>query len=403
MPSDAARTQLRNTRRTLGAGLPVFVITALFALPGGAEPPAPKAIHFAMDQDSWSAAPGTAWVGTETASLKFARYEGMPSGNMTLNEAVAEAKDAQFSNGTIEFDMKPLAYSDTGIIFRRHGTDAGEFVYARANPDCPAADDCVQYAPIVHGHMHWNIYPDFQGPAPIAPNGWNHFRLVVAGSKMLVYVNRLAEPSLIVPKLQGLTIDGGIAFKGPAIFANLTVRDGSPDALAELHVPRPDPGTVTAWATAAPVAFPASGVVSAPDIPPAGAWRAIAAESSGLVNLGREFGAPEAPAPAIAWLKTNLDAARSGRRNLRIGWTQQVSVFLNGEKIFSGENAYYPEARRLSVNGRLEADNATLPLLLRAGRNEIVLAVGDRWTTSGGVEKLSPYGWAAEAHFDAEP
>ncbi len=353
-----------------------------------------------MDRAFWSAAPAVAWVGTEAASLHFARYEGMPSGSMTLNESVAEARDARFSSGTIEFDMKPLAYSDTGIIFRRHGTDAGEFVYARANPDCPAADDCMQYAPIVHGGMEWNIYPDFQGPAPVAQNGWNHFRLVVAGEKMVVYVNRLAEPSLVVPKLQGTSIDGGIAFKGPAIFANLTVREGSPDALADVHVPQPEPGTVTAWLTAAPMAFPADGAVSASDIPPAAAWRKIAAENSGLVNLGRAFGSPPAPSPAIAWLKTDVDAARAVRRNLRIGWTQQVSVFLNGEKIFSGENAYYPEARRLSPDGRLEADNATLPLLLHAGRNEIVLAVGDRWTTSGGIQKPSPYGWAAEAHFE---
>ncbi len=332
--------------------------------------------------------------------MKFARYEGMPAGSMTVNEAVAVSKDAHFSDGVIEFDMKPLAYSDTGVIFRRHGNDDGEFVYARANPDCPAADDCVQYAPIVHGRMDWNIYSDFQGQAPIAPNGWNHFRLVVAGAKMLVYVNRQAEPSLVVPKLQGLTADGGIAFKGPAIFANLTLRGGSQDALPELQVPAPDPGTVTDWLTAAPMAYPADHLVPASDIPSANAWRKLNAESSGLVNLGRAFGSPEAPAPAIAWLKTAVDASAAVRRTIRIGWTQQVTVFLNGEKVFSGANSYYPEARRLSPNGRLEFDNASLALLLRKGRNEIVLAVGDDWTTAGGVEKLSPYGWAAEAHFD---
>ena len=353
-----------------------------------------------MEQAGWSAAPVTAWVVADAAAMTFARYEGMPTGSMTLNEAVAVSRDAQFSDGTIEFDMKPLAYSDTGIIFRRHGTDDGEFVYARANPDCPAADDCVQYAPIVHGHMHWNIYPDYQNQAPVAPSGWNHFRLVVAGARMLVFVNRQAEPSLVVPKLQGMTAEGGIAFKGPAIFANLAIRPGGAELLAGLHVPPPEPGTVTAWLAAAPVAFPAHGVVAASAIPPADEWHVIAAESSGLVNLGRAFGSPAAPTPAIAWLKTEIDAPAPVRRTIHIGWTQQVSVFLNGEKVFSGENAYFPEARRLSPDGRLEPDNASIALPLRAGKNEVVLAVGDRWTTSGGVEKLSPYGWAAEARLE---
>jgi hypothetical protein len=353
-----------------------------------------------MAPDSWSAAPLVAWAGKTQPAIKFARYEGMPLGTMTINDAVAVSKNAQFSNGTIEFDIKPLAYDDTGIIFRRQGNESGEFVYARANPDCPAADDCIQYAPIVHGRMDWDIYANFQGQAPIVPTGWNHFRLVVAGEKMLVYVNRHAEPSLVVPRLQGLAKDGGIAFKGPAIYANLVIRPDAHDALPDLHVPAPDPGTVTAWLTAAPSTFTINHPVMAADIPPADSWQKLQAEASGLVNLGRALGSPKAPAPAIGWLKTSLDAASPLHRTLRLGWKRVVTVFLNGEPIFTGDNPYYPNDRRLSPNGRLEADNASIPLSLRQGRNDIVLAVGDPWTTSQGNEKLSPYGWAAEAHID---
>ncbi len=359
-----------------------------------------RGIPYPMTASAWGLAPPIGWVGTVPGSLRFARYEGMPAGTLTVNEAVAASTDARFSNGTIDFDIKPLAYSDTGIIFRRHGNEAGEIVYLRGNPDCPVADDCIQYAPITHGLMQWDIYSDQEGPAPIAPTGWNHVRLLISGEKMLVYVNHQVEPSLVVPKLQGLTADGGIALKGPAIFANLVIRPGSPPALATVHQPSPDPRAVTAWLAAPPGALTVDRPIPASAVPRPDAWRPIAAEPDGLVNLSRTFGVGQAPSTSVGWLKTVVTASAPTRRTIRIGWVRQLSVFLNGRLVFSGDNPYYPADRRLSPNGRLEADNASIPLDLRQGRNDIVLAVGNGWRTQAGVEKAGFYGWAAEAHFD---
>ncbi|WP_419728213.1 hypothetical protein [Lichenicola sp.] len=351
-----------------------------------------------MEAGTWRPAPPIAWVGNTTGAASFARYEGMPTGTMTVNEAVIESTGARFSNGTIEFDIKPLGYNDAGIIFRRHGTDSGEFFYLRANPDCPAANDCIQYAPITHTHMQWDIYADMQRPAQISPTGWNHVRLVVAGEKMLVFINRETTPALVIPKLQGLTKDGGIAFKGPAIYANLTIRSDFPAALPEVSEAPPEPGTVTTWDAAAPTVASAPAVL-ATDIPGPAAWHPIAAEATGLVNLTRAFARASAPI-STGWLRMTVTATADTRRAIRIGWARQVSVFLNGRLVFSGVNPYRPSDHRLSPDGRLEADNASIPLDLRKGRNEIVLAVGDSWLTGDGIVKASPYGWAAEAHFD---
>ena len=95
-----------------------------------------------------------------------------------------------------------------------------------------------------------------------------------------------------------------------------------------------------------------------------------------------------------------VTASAATRRTIRIGWARQVSVFLNESFVFSGDNPYYPSDHRLSPNGRLEPDNASIPLDLRQGKNDIVLAVGNGWRTQAGVEKAGLYGWAAEAHFD---
>ena len=384
--------------------LPMVGLLAALGLPakgvtGSIEQPHPRAIAHAMTADTWTVAPPVGWAGDAPGSAKFARYEGMATGAMTLNEGIGVSRDARFSSGAIDFDIKPLGYSDAGVIFRRGGGDDGEFVYLRANPDCPAANDCIQYAPIVHGLMQWDIYPDHQGPAPISPTGWNHIHLQIAGSQMLVYVNHAAEPSLVVPKLQGKTLDGRIAFKGPAIYANLVVRPGDPSPLPGVADEPADPLTVYTWLSAPPSARDPARPVLASALPASNAWRPIAAEPSGLVNLSREFGAARAPASSVGWLKTVVTASRPMRRTVQIGFARQAWVFLNGRQVYSGENPYYPEERRLSPDGRLEAENASITLDLKRGRNELVLAVGNDWRTHAGVHKPSPYGWAAEAHF----
>ena len=124
-----------------------------------------------------------------------------------------------------------------------------------------------------------------------------------------------------------------------------------------------------------------------------------AAEPSGLVNLSRAFDGMASGAPSVGWVNNVVTSSAAMPRTLRLGWARQVLLFLNGKLVFSGENPYRPTERRLSPDGRLEPDNASVPLDLRAGRNDIVLAVGNGWVTQDGRVIASPYGWAAEAHF----
>ncbi len=354
-----------------------------------------------MSADAWTMQPPLPSMGGVAASAKFARYEGMPTGTMTLNEGVAASKTARFSTGVIDFDIKPLGYDDAGVVFHREGSAEGEFVYLRANPDCPAANDCIQYAPITHTMMAWNIYPNYQAPAPISATGWNHVHIEVVGDGMRVYVNHAAEPSLVVPRLRGLRQHGGLAFKGPAIYANLIIID--PDTSARLSAVPAEPvqaGTLTAWQASPPGVYDRSGAVLAKQAPASGSWRAIEVEPTGLVNLGRAFGLARAPQPSLAWLKTRVVAARPMRRTLQVGYAEEVWVFLNGRPVYSGKNTYFPPETRLSPDGRLEPDNASIPLDLRKGPNEIILAVANDWRSRKGPFEPSHYGWAAEAHFD---
>jgi hypothetical protein len=365
----------------------VLAFLAMAGLSVGASA-APRVVP--MDPRLWS---------STVSPATFDRLEGFPNGKMTVRDGYAVLKDRELGDGTIEFDMKALEFSDTGILFRRRDAESAEFFYLRTDPDCPAANDCYQYAPITNGRMQWDIYPDYQGSAAISEKGWNHIKLVVAGSRLEVYLNRAPTPTLVVARLQGLTKNGGIAFKGPAVFANLTI-DTCPartSAEADLSSTAKRPGIVTHWLVSTPTGLPSSGTLSA-----SGAknliWHQESAEANGLINLSRIEG--PTPDPAIGWLKTNVVAAAAGTRQVDIGFARQVWIFVNGVLAYQGRNPYYPLAERLQVDGRLEPANASVPLALVQGKNEILVAVGNVWQTHDGRGKASPYGWGAMLSFE---
>ena len=374
-------------------------ISLLASVGLAAAAPAGGPMPYAMSAEAWTMEPSIPSMGGEAAAATFARYEGMPTGTMTLNDGVAALTGARLATGSIDFDIKPLGYNDAGVVFHREGAAEGEFVYLRANPDCPAADDCIQYAPITHTMMGWNIYPNYQGPAPISPTGWNHVHIELVGDGMRVFINHAAAASLVVPRLWGLRRDGGLAFKGPATYANLVVDSGGAAGVLAVPAASVPAGTVMAWRAAPPSAYDRSGIVRAKDAPAGDVWRPIEVEPTGLVDLGRAFGLARAPAPSLAWLRTEVSAAALLRRTLQVGFAEAVWVFLNGQLVYSGRNEYYPPETRLSPDGRLEPDNASIPLDLRQGRNEIIFAVGNDWRSSKGPFEPSHYGWAAEAHF----
>ena len=91
-----------------------------------------------MSAGTWTMEPPILSMAETAASAKFARYEGMPTGTMTLNEGVAASKTARFSTGVVDFDMKPLGYDDAGVVFHREGSAEGEFVYPACQSGLPS-------------------------------------------------------------------------------------------------------------------------------------------------------------------------------------------------------------------------------------------------------------------------
>jgi len=354
--------------------------------------PAPSSTTIAMSY------PMTAetWLG---AKATFASDEAFPDGLMTVAEGLAVLKVGTFAEGTVEFDIKPLAYADTGILFHRRDADTAEFVYLRANPDCPAAADCVQYAPITNGRMQWNAYSRFQHSAPVVASGWNHLRIVIADGRLRVFVNHADAPSLDVPRLQGIADRGGIAVKGPAIFANLSVRAGDKGSLVPVPVDIPQPGVVRHWLLGPVTPAPANGIPTPGDIPETG-WQRFTAEPDGLANLARAIPRNDGPRRQIAWLKVEVDAVADGISTVDLGFVPRAWLFLDRTPVYAGENFYYPAERRLAPAGRFAPDNARVELKLHKGRNTLIIATDDAWRRPDGTLQPDHYGWAVMTRFE---
>ena len=345
--------------------------------------------------------PLTADRWTTEGGVEFHEVEGkqaidLKEGNYAqkIRSGSAVLKGLRFHNGTIEYDVLASGGMGAGIVFRRSDENNYEMFYLRPRPKCDQAPDCVQYAPETHGVLLWDVFPQYQAPAPLRQDAWNHIRLVVSGRRMLIYVNGAAEPTLKVGRLEADAEEGGLMLAGPGVFANLVV---TPDATEGLPAnPEPDPTAaddrylrhwkLSPYAKLAPGQAPALA-----DMPDASAkWLDLEAERDGLVNASRVYGIPfDRPDRAVVWLKTTIRSAKAQEKHVEMGWVREAVVYVNGQLLFADKNLYQPPEARKTPDGRLSLENGSLMLPLKAGDNEVAIAVVNNF-----------YGWAVKMRFD---
>jgi len=361
-----------------------------------------QVIRVPMTAERWSAVPA---IGKESKpDAQFLRHEGFPNGWLMLKAGSMRLSGQNFRNGTIEFDMKGIGEDIPGIQFRQDGppgTQNAEEFYVRTFPDCRASNDCIQYAPVINGFMLWNSYPQYQTQAFIL-DGWNHIKLVVSGKRMNVYVNGSSHPTLVVGYLESESKEGGIALRGPAVYANLTI---TPDAVEGLS-PQPtadptsnDRGFMRKWqlSPVTPMRYGASPGYS--EVPSALAgWQSVTADRFGMVNLNRKFQVDPSKPAGLMWLRSTVLSDRAQTKHVALGWLGEVWVFVNGKLVTQGKNFYYPESERRDPDGRLDLQNGSFDIPLGKGKNEVAIAL----FTKVHDENHSPnrYGWGLIMRFD---
>ncbi|ADV83542.1 hypothetical protein [Terriglobus saanensis] len=377
-------------RNSIASLSQILICFASFTVSASAH--AAEQIKVPMTNDRWT---------TTAGKVDFVEFKGKPSielkaGNYAQHVPTGAAvlKDLTFRNGTIEYDVAATSDMGAGFVFRRADKDNYEMFYLRPRPKCQEAPDCVQYAPETHGVLLWDVFPQYQGPAPLRMDEWNHIKLVVSGKRMHVYVNGAAEPTLKIGRLEGDASEGGLMLEGPGIFANLVVTPDAVEGLPsepESDATMSDDRYVRHWKLSPFAKLEAGQMPTFADLPKvSAAWTSLDAERGGLVNASRIYGLPLARADrAVVWLKTNIHSESTQEKHVTLGWLREIVVFVNGQLVFADKNLYQPPAARKTPDGRLSLENGSLMLPLKAGDNEVAVAIVNNF-----------YGWGLQMHFD---
>ncbi len=95
------------------------------------------------------------------------------------------------------------------------------------------------------------------------------------------------------------------------------------------------------------------------------------------VSFANDFSKRLDPQPGmkVVYARTTIDSARDQVKKLYIGYSDDVSVFLNGKILFRGRSAQ--NFRDPGFLGIVNAENDAVYLPLKKGRNELMLAVSE--------------------------
>ena len=310
-------------------------------------------------------------------------------------------RNADFGDGTIEFDMIPTDPNFAQVYFRWQDSLEAECFYLRTRKGAghPYAMDGVQYTPIMKGTMCWDLLPEYQTNAVFDLAVVSHVKLVISGRQMRAFVGAGgsggaseagSRPVLEVTEMRGNTSHGTLAFAGGAIISNLVLKPGKVEGLSPVAGPDPvanDPRYLRHWMMTAPDSLPKGVDFSDALIPgKETVWQPIDAERMGVINLTRRWKVVPGRHQMI-WLKTTIHADQARTCQLRLGFLNEVWIYLNDRLLYVDKNIFYlPIAK--TPNGRISLENATVMLPLQQGDNMVRIAVGSNFYSWGIMARL---------------
>jgi hypothetical protein len=315
---------------------------------------------------------------------------------LLLNGGAAVLKDFEMRDAVIDVDVAtPAIRGFFGFDIRIDPEEANyEEIYLRQHKS--GLPDAMQYTPVLHTGRNWQIFngPGFTGAVDIPKSVWFHLRLEVTGAQAKLYVKDMEKPALVMDDLKSGIQKGKVALftlTGETYFSNFEIR-ATPEAPWQRHLPTMQPNVITHWSISPtydalqrnlerPLSASESATIQ---------WQDVEAEPPGFVILYRYRDAPHPrvtfqsdfstrlqpqPGMKLLYARTNIDSDRDQLKKLEIGYSDDVTVFLNGNILYRGRSAQ--GFRDPGFLGILNPENDAVYLPLHQGRNELLLALSE--------------------------
>jgi hypothetical protein len=338
---------------------------------------------------------------------KAAEYQGRKS--LFLDGGAATLKNLELRDGVVDVDVAtPADRGFFGLQFRIDGNNA-EWVYLRQHKS--GSPDAMQYTPVLNTGLNWQIYngPGFTGALEIPKDEWFHLRLEITGAQAKLFVRDMTKPALVMHDLKSGVRKGSVALAvltGATYFSNFEVRE-TPAVPWQRNYPPMPAETLVKWslspafdALARDLERPLTAAESK-----AIRWQDVEAEAPGFVVINRYRESPHPrvtfqsdfskrldpqPGMKVVYARTSIVLERDRVRKLSIGYSDEVSVFLNGRIVYRGRSAQ--NFRDPGFLGIMNPENDVVYLPLKKGRNELTLAVSELGGGWGFICRLTDSG-----------
>jgi hypothetical protein len=362
-----------------------FCFFAIAALAGcGLSASQAQQIQVPMSSDRFDT--GISKTGSSMGAIQFGEFLGRRA--VYLPSGLLAVKDANFRDGTLEVDVasKPRGLF-IGLAFRIESEANMEVVYLR--PGASGTREAVQYTPRLNGDAIWQLLNSSheKATAHIPENQWIHMKIVIDGRTCRLFLNESKVPTLTVTNLRRGDSKGGIglwSLAGGGYFSNLSC-EPLPDRKPLPNLPPfKRAGLLSDWELSP--AFDASDVDASTYPASISEWEKVHAENPGFVLVNRYRSSPAMfPMPSreemqkgrvkgakVVIARTQISSVKGDKKILKIGYSDDIVVYLNRKPIFSGKNALsYRNDDSLGTFGL----NDETHIYLNPGDNELLVAV----------------------------